>query len=239
MQGVYVQNDAVIDRDPAQAAFGAASVRFGDGPDNLEFVMGNPRPPRRDSRGNGLELDNTFQLGSHFTLAAHINSRANSGPQRLFSSYDPYPERPARTQPPLDRDGWIGNRELIMDFDPSGAGETGCLRLVVNGHSITAPGSFPVGSYHHLAATYDDGQVALYVDGERITTGVAPSGPVSLLVNLRVGTDSGPFSDRFQGSVRNPQLKGHVDDVIILGRALTPEEVRALSRDGAAAFFRP
>jgi len=76
-----------------------------------------------------------------------------------------------------------------MDFDASGSGEIGCLSLVVNWQPITAPGSFAEGEYHHLAVTYDDGHVTLYLDGEKIGAGTAPGGPVSLLVNLRVGTD--------------------------------------------------
>jgi hypothetical protein len=235
--GIYFQNDASIDRDQSRAAFGTASVHFGDGPDKLELVAGNPRPPQKDVRGNGLELDNTFRLGTRFTLAAQVCVRDKGGPQRLFSAFDPYPERGAENQPPLDRQGWIGSRELILDFDPSGSGENKCVRFVVKGQSITAPGSFTTGKYHHLAATYDDGSVALYLDGEKIGAGRAPAGPVSLLVNLRVGTDSGPFSDRFRGTAPSRQLKGNVDDVVVLGRALQPEEIKALRVKGATVFF--
>ena len=234
--GVYFQNDASLDSDPAGAAFGNRAVAFGDGPRKLVFVAGDPRPPLEDVRGNGLELDNTFRLGSQFTLAAQVKSRA-AGRQRLFSAYDPYPERFDQIHPPLERDGWIGKRELIVDFDPSSAEDGGCLRLVVQGKSITAPASFASGKYHHLAATYDDGAVALYLDGEKIGNGTSPGGAVVLLVNLRVGTDSGPFSDRFHGTVTNYQLRGHVDDLVVLGRTLTPKEIRTLSKQGAAAFF--
>jgi hypothetical protein len=108
--------------------------------------------------------------------------------------------------------------------------------LVVHGKSITAPGKFPTGKYQHLAATYDDGAVALYLNGARIGEGAAPGGPVALLVNLRVGTDSGPFSDRFGGTVPNYQLRGNVDDLVVVGRALAPEEIRSLSKRGAAAL---
>jgi hypothetical protein len=155
----------------------------------------------------------------------------------LFSSFDPYPERFEQNHPPLDRDGWIGRRELILDFDPSGARDDGCLRLLVHGKPITAPGSFNRGEYHHLAATYDDGAVALFLDGEQIGGGTVPGGPVSMLVNLRVGTDSGPFSDRFQGSPPNPQLRGHVDDVVVFGRVLSSDEIRTLHKRGAATYL--
>ena len=235
--GVHFQNDVSIDRETENAAFGNASVVFGDGPRRLLFVQGDPRPPLKDVRGNGLELDNTFRLGARFTLAAQIKSRDRAGRQRLFSAYDPYPERLGHNHPPLDRDGWIGKRELIMDFNASGSDDIGFLRLVVQGKSITAPGSFAAGEYQHLAATYDDGTIMLYLNGNRIGAGTVPGGPVATLVNLRVGTDSGPFSDRFYGSPPNYQLKGNVDDLIVLGRALTSIEVSALSQQGAAAFF--
>jgi hypothetical protein len=109
---------------------------------------------------------------------------------------------------------------------------------VVQGESVAAPGTFTAGEYHHLAATYDDGDVTLYLDGERIGTGRVAGGPVSLLVNLRVGTDSGPFSDRFQGTAPSHQLQGNVDDLVVLERVLSPEEIRTLSRQGAAAQDR-
>jgi hypothetical protein len=235
--GLHFQNEASIVRDPAKAAFGSGSVEFGDGPRQLVFVAGDPRPPREDVRGNGLELDNTFRLGERFTLAAQVNCRG-TGVQRLFSSFDPYPERFEQNHPPLDRVGWIGNRELIFDFDPSGAGGAGCLRLVVHGKEVTAPGSFATGEYHHLAATYDDGKVDLYLDGRRIGGGKTPGGAVTMLVNLRVATDSGPFSDRFQGSPPSRQLRGRIDDLLVLGRALSPQEIKTLGRDGAARFWR-
>lgn len=233
---VYFQNNAKIDRDSASAAFGEASVVFGDGPRELKFIPGDPRPPREDVRGNSLELDNSFRLGRRFTLAAQVNCR-ETGVQRLLSAYDPYPERVGDAHPPLDRDGWIGRRELILDFDPSGAGESGALRLVVHGESVTAPGSFATGGYQHLAATYDDGAVVLYTNGKQIGAGKVPGGPISLLVNLRVGTDSGPFSDRFGGTAPNRQLRGRVDDLVVLGRVLSPAEVRTLSQRGAATLF--
>lgn len=237
--GLYFQNKVRIDRDPANAASGTASLALSDGPDQLRFVPGDPRPPREDIRGNGLELDNTFRLGDQFTLAAQVKSRHQHAQQRLFSAYDPYPQRSEQNYPPLDREGWIGRRELIMDFDPSGSAECGCLRLVVHGQAVVADGSFAAGAYHHLAATYNDGAVVLYLDGRRIGVGTVPGGPVALLVNLRVGTDSGPFSDRFHGSAPNLQLEGNIDDLVVLGRALTPEEVRSLSLQGAADFFEP
>lgn len=93
-----------------------------------------------------------------------------------------------------------------MDFDPGGSRDIGCLRLVVNGEPVTAPGSFASGEYHHL-------------------------------VNHHVGTDSGPFSDHFQGPASNYHLRGNVDDVVVMGRALQPAEVRMLRKQGAAAFF--
>jgi len=78
--------------------------------------------------------------------------------------------------------------------------------------------------------TYDDGHVLFYLDGRGAGEAWLPGGaPVSLARDLLVGEDAELGSDE--------QLTGHMDDILVLGRVLTPAEIASLGREGAEAFF--
>ncbi len=79
-------------------------------------------------------------------------------------------------------------------------------------------------------ASYDDGHVQFYADGKEIGEEWLPNGqPVTLARDLLVGEDAELGSDE--------QFDGNVDDVVVLGRALKAEEVKALASKGGHAFL--
>jgi hypothetical protein len=202
-QGVF-HNNVSLDTNPANARFGPASYSFG---------------PASGSTWNTLELQDTAQLGDAFTLGAFVRT-SNSSPTRLFSSY-------LGTGP-------IDPGEFLLDFDPSAVGPwIYGLRAVVNGTQVTPPTgtAFNDGLYHHLAMTYDDGLVKLFLDGALLHSGIAGSGPVNLVANLRVAEDLG-------GTV-NEQLIGNVDDILFLRSVLSETEIRDLYRFGAHNVLLP
>ncbi|MCA9514440.1 MAG: hypothetical protein KC635_05820, partial [Myxococcales bacterium] len=87
--------------------------------------------------------------------------------------------------------------------------------------------SFPVGDgWHHVAIVYDDGahEVTAYRDGL-----VAGSAPAALSIA------SGQFDFGESGSTP-PPLAPDLDELLIMSRALSAEEVRNLARAGVAAF---
>ena len=91
--------------------------------------------------------------------------------------------------------------------------------------------TFTDNKYHHLAVVYDDGCVTFYLDGKSVGQQWIPGGePVKLARNLLIGEDASRGSDE--------QLMGNVDDVLVLGRALSEQDIAALSEKGAAAFFK-
>jgi hypothetical protein len=165
---------------------------------------------------NTAELTGTANLGSHFTLAILARS-ADDRAARLFSAYNG--NRPVNTS------------ELVFDYDPSGRTLRG-LRLIARGIAVeSAPVTLTGGAYHHLAVTYDDGHVRFHVDGRPAGEAWLPGGaPVSLARNLLVGEDAELGSDE--------QFNGNVDDVLVLGRALSAEEVASLAKGGGEAFFQ-
>lgn len=164
---------------------------------------------------NRVEITGTDNLGKHFTLAAMVK---HSGGKlaRLFSAYNGnFP---------------IATSELIFDFEPRGKAISG-LRLICKGITVESDEvAFNDGQYHHLAVTYDDGRVTFYLDGKTVGEQWIPGGePVKLVRNLMVGEDLNMGS--------NEQLTGSVDDVLVIGRALPADTIKALAEKGAEAVL--
>ena len=162
-----------------------------------------------EAAGSGLttvELPRTRNLGSSFTLAAFITFR-DARWTRLFSNYS------GSGKPALD--------ELALSFDPSGKTAPGLVYTAKSVQVHSGPVELKTGRYYHVAVTHADGAVRLYVDGEEVATGEVPSGPVLLASNLGVGEDI--------GGPANEQLRGCIDEILVLGQALSASKIRALS----------
>ena len=161
-----------------------------------------------------IELPGTSQLGTSFTLAALIQS-TSPGMTRLFSNY-------RGNGPP-----WTS--ELIVDIDPSGQILPG-LRAAINGGEVQS-GAIQTkqGRPLHVAVTYANGNVSLFLDGHEVGHGQVPAGPVLLGTNVRFGEDL--------DGVLNEQFAGVVDDILVVRRALSTGEIETLARTGAGAFM--
>jgi hypothetical protein len=243
VQAAFFHNAVLIDNDTARAAQSEAAA-FGKS--EVMFLIQNSQHALKliretAYRGTGavpwtyLEIDGTFRLGEQFTLAAFVKPKSK-GKMRLFSSWEPFPVR-VNEAPYERKDEAVGMKELLFDIDSGGASSFGCMRLVVHGQEIRAKGKFDDGKYHHLAATYDNGAVKLFLDGKQVGVGAVPGGAVSLLTNLHAGGDPGPLTSRSSGHTAVDQLVGLVDDLLVLGRVLTAEQIDRLSKQGAAIFF--
>jgi len=165
---------------------------------------------------NALQITGTSDLGTHFTLAVMAKS-ADSRHARLFSSYNG--NKPVNTS------------ELVLDYDPSGRVLEG-LRLICKGISVTSkPLDLADMKYHHLCATYEDGHVRFYVDGEDAGEAWLPGGAaVTMARDLLLGEDAELGTDE--------QFNGNMDDILVLGRVLNGKDVKQLSNKGGEAFFR-
>ncbi|NLX20620.1 MAG: hypothetical protein GXY55_02970 [Phycisphaerae bacterium] len=215
----YTGTTAVDQRwlDGTQAmTFWDAAVVEAD-PAHVRFGQHAARLSDPATSAGSIEIADTTDLSTQFTLAAFVQS-ADNQQARLFSNDD--------------GNGNVGTSELILSFDPTGTTLPG-LRLTCKGIVVNSlPYSFADGGYHHLAVTYNQGSVTFHIDGMLMGQGrVGGGAPVLLARNLRVGRDALP--DGY--SVR--QFYGWVDDVLVIRRALSPEEVTGLALNGAAAFF--
>ena len=154
-----------------------------------------------------LVLRDTRQLGTAFTLAVHMAFEDNRW-TRLFSNYR--------------GNGPAAPGELALSFDPSGTVAPGIVLTVKETQVRSGKLELTAGRYHHVAVTYDDGRVQIYLDGEAVSEGETPPGSVELSSDLAIGED--------YGGGPNEQLRGRVDNVLVLRRALAREEVKALAR---------
>lgn len=164
---------------------------------------------------NVLQIGGTSNLGTAFTLAAMVRSD-NNRHARLFST---------KTSA-----GAANASELVFDFDPTGTAVPG-LQLACKGIvAQSLPRNFMDGQYHHLAATYNDGDVRFYLDGAAAGQAWLPGGdPVLLLMDLRAGSDP--------TEVNAQQFIGRMDDVLVLRRVLSADEVMTLAQSGAGVLF--
>lgn len=177
--------------------------------DKMSLAFGSPwRPLHR------LRIHGSANLGRHFTLALFAKSSDNK-PARLFSAYNGnYP---------------VNTSELVFDCDPQGKAPAG-LRLYCQGIPVESqPVQFADSKYHHLGVTYDDGHVRFYLDGKGVGEEWLPNAsPVTLCRDVMVGEDLELGTDE--------QLRGNLDDILVLGRTLSAAEMAALFEKGGQAL---
>ena len=148
----------------------------------------------------GVQVKNT--LGLSFTFAAWVWSNTPSSTGGSAIEGDP----------------------LIWSNDPAGIDDFALavlndrLSYINYNEKSTGTASVTDGSWHHVAATRQDGQrVALYVDGQVDGDGNSGSGVVSANPSV--------FFCGFPGG---RHFKGLLDDVRLYDRVLSPSEVEAL-----------
>ncbi|OGV71040.1 MAG: hypothetical protein A3K19_03055 [Lentisphaerae bacterium RIFOXYB12_FULL_65_16] len=204
---------------PPPARSGGPVARTTDGPilGTASLVFNEPAV---------LTLPGTRELGAKVTFAVQI-AGVPPGHRRLFSAYDGGPVT-------------AGVKELVFDIGLTSANaKDPATRFMYSGVLLSATpektGNLYDGKPHHLAVTWDDGVVRLYVDGREMGSGGATGGgPLSLaLGDLRFGEDYPP------ASVLNEPFLGKADDILVLRRVLTADEIAQLARDGAAAVVDP
>jgi len=177
----------------------------------------------RFQRASFVEFPATSELGKQVTFAAHIRD-VPGGHRRLFSAYDGGPTVP---------------RELTIDFDTDGnlGGEGASIRFHYDDTRVVVPttdvhdfsSEKDPTAIHHLAATWDDGVVRIYLDGREVGRGGAEGGgAISLrLGNLRFGEDYPPTS------LTNEPFVGTVDDILVCRRVFSATEIQDLAARGA------
>ena len=169
-------------------------------------------------------------LGREVTLAAHFKGLSSMTPRRLWAACNGGPFSQ-------------GDRQLVVDMGVSHANGP-ALRFIYSGMQVIVPMSVLGRSLwtaqpHHVAVTWDDGLVKIYVDGKQIADGGSKgAGNLSLAADLRLG-EGYPGLAHFDRPFCGDRHNAMVDDVLILRRVLSAEEAAAMARDGARAVVDP
>ena len=163
-----------------------------------------------------IEIADSSTLGRRFTLAAWVDTTSYTTYQRLFAVFE---------------GGVFEADEVMLGYRADGSGING-IRFTAN-TVATIPASaqvFTDGLYHHMAATYDNGAVKVYLDGSEVASGTAGGGAVNARFNMKIGNDD---------STSNTAIQGDVDDVVMLRRVLSASEINELMTVGAQSFLYP
>jgi len=96
-----------------------------------------------------------------------------------------------------------------------------------SGVCVSTDVTYTLNEWHHVAVTFDQGDVKLYIDGSVEGSGAAPSPLAGNNLPLRIGADS-------QGQ---SLFHGLIDDVAVFDHALTEAEIRAAMAGVRGAEF--
>ncbi|HEX2314065.1 MAG TPA: sialidase family protein [Thermomonospora sp.] len=91
--------------------------------------------------------------------------------------------------------------------------------------SVTSPTSLDDNTWHHAVLRRASGNLSLWIDGTQVDSRPAPEGSVSTVRPFRMYV-----GQRLDGLQR---LRGHVDEVRMYRRALSPEEIAAIHADNS------
>ena len=200
-----------ISRTDQAIDLGAGGSIFPDGHEALQF----------DGSGGYVKLP-SFTLGGALTLEAWVRSdNVHANGARIFDFGD-----------------GEGPDNLIVYWD----GSTGRMAWDIhdpggNWRSIETDRVFPQGQWVHVAATVDDqGNAALYWDGELVASGAMYLPQVTARANQYLGRSNWPSDSSFTGAL---------DEVKIWSVARTADEIRADmtavpngSEPGLEAYYR-
>lgn len=177
-----------------------------------------------------LHLNGSQDLGERATLAVTLRG-VPAGHRRLFSTYNGGGTTPDELYFDVSAARAISNKD--------GYG----IRFNYNGILTGAPfeklGDWSAETdnhaIHHIAATWDDGEVRLYFDGKEVGVGGKP-GQGSLkfkLGSLRFGEDYPPTH------LSNEPFLGSLDDLLVLRRKLSRQEIVKLAKGSASNLLDP
>lgn len=159
-----------------------------------------------DGSNDYVSLGGLDVSGSAMTLAAWIRLDTITGDPRFISKAD----------------GVMENNHYWMVSNSSGGGNVPRFRLktgTTTSTLIADSGTFSVGAWAHVAATYDGSTMRLYKDGDPIGS-LAKSGTIATSSSVDAWIGANPDSSNF--------FDGIIDEAAIYSRALSEAEIEDL-----------
>ncbi len=202
-------------------AGGRVSSLLGKGNDPSGFVA--TRPWLMQQAGAAVEMWFATTTCGHSTLTS---SAPNAESGRQFSLLEFATQFPDFVVPGGHREANLPSSSQTTSLVPgrlrfltrSPADKAGGVNLVSD------PGTAPF-VWHHVVAQRKNREIALYVDGRRLASGicdpVAFETPCALLFGFSMG-----FTYKGEETAPGRQLHGRLAEIAIYDRVLTPEEIR-------------
>ncbi len=163
-----------------------------------------------DGKSNYLDCGNRpeFEGREALTVAAWIKARNFDKPWQVIMAKGDTAWRLQRAR---------DSSHLTFDVNLGTVAENGLANLA----SVRSKQELRDANWHHVAATFDGRQIALYLDGELQQTAEAKA---------PLARNSDPVLIGDNAARRGRYFDGWVDDVRIYGYALTAQEVQGLNR---------
>jgi hypothetical protein len=158
--------------------------------------------------GKGLALN-----GGYLEVPAHPALDCTTG-LTMMAWVKPAEAQSARI---IDKGRAGFNDAYMIDTHPAGN-----IRVITSRGGFNKALLLPMNAWSHLAVTYDNAHLTLYLNGEKLDQ-AASTGPLSITdLPLHIGADSGGGS----------QFRGVLDGVMLWKRALAPEEIKRVMGEG-------
>ncbi|MFA6937714.1 MAG: LamG domain-containing protein [Treponema sp.] len=205
--GYYTFDEEVTDNEVVDHSSSALDIFSGamDGSVTVEGVKG--KALQFNGNDEYLTLDQSALEGDGFTFAAWIKADMWTTWARFFDIGDT-------------------KKDVFMGVDGRQAGTIG-LREESSQAQVNAP--LPeMGVWTHVAGSFGDGKLKLYVDGakvQEIICNVTPAKVAATAQGLYVG----------RSNWADPFFKGLMDEIVIAKRVLAPEEIAYLAQQNAPA----
>ena len=221
--------DAIVDASGHHADgkinnFGADGVTREDGK-----FGGALKFPAVDGKLNNVTIPNPQNYNSfdEFTISMWVKATTTGGNQRMFSN-ESFP-------------GGDGSRNIVWELN-GGAGDTGRIVFGADGCCKWADAQAPRDLltddvWHHVVGLWKQPSLLVYTDGkkgqDKCFDGDSPNGddPCNALPDLKAAGDPFIIATRPNDT---GNFNGLIDDVTLLDRALSPDEIKTIMDDGLA-----
>ncbi|WP_035605035.1 LamG-like jellyroll fold domain-containing protein [Haloferula sp. BvORR071] len=216
--GMALQSMGPLPLRPDERGHISARLGYEGGPSG--FMAEQPWTMKRS--GSAVEMWFATTDCGHATLASLA---PDAGSSRQFSLLEFATQYPDFVVP-------AGRQEMSSLSSPAGSLAPGRMRYLMRAKAtstegvnlISHPGTLPF-VWHHVVAQRQEREMALYVDGVRLASGVcdevAPESTVALLFGYSVG-----YTTTEAESKPWRQLHGRLAEIAVYDRMLTPEEIR-------------
>ncbi len=222
--------DAIVDAS-GHHADGKINNFSADGVKREEGKFGGAlRFPAVDGKLNNVTIPNPQNYNSfdEFTISMYVKAKTTGGNQRMFSN-ESFP-------------GGDGSRNIVWELN-GGAGDTGRIVFGADGCCKWADAQAPRDLltddvWHHVVGLWKQPSLLVYTDGrkgqDKCFDGDSPNGddPCNALPDLKAAGDPFIIATRPNDT---GNFNGLIDDVALLDRALSEDEIKTIMDDGLEA----